>query len=163
MTAAAHLIRCAQAAGVTVYVRDGALRYSAPPGALTQELRRALRDRKAEIAMTLAGDFRTWRIDGREHTFSPPQSIAQIRRWHPVEHLEPVPDPEPNPEATGNDAADWLAMRRDVRHAARELGAAKAEAIIDELSDGELSDWRGGWFGPAEIAAFVAGVAAGAG
>lgn len=102
---------------------------------------------------------RRWRIDGREAVYSPPVSEAALRRWYPTAALEPVPDTRrPPAEATGADGTDRPAMVRSVRLALRGTGL-DAEAVIAEVADGELADWRLGWFGPAEIVAFAKAIA----
>lgn len=103
--------------------------------------------------------FRRWLIDGREAAYSPPVSAEQLRRWYPAAELEPIPDDRtPPPEAAGADGTDRPAMVRAVRLALRGTGLA-VEAVIRELTDDELADWRAGWFGPAEIAAFAKAIA----
>lgn len=59
--------------------------------------------------------------------------------------------------ATGDDAADWTTMVDGVRDCLRGHGV-EIGPVIDRLTSDELTDWRSGWFGPAEVRAF-AGVA----
>lgn len=108
-----------------------------------------------EVEDATPAAHREWRIDGRSATFSPPVSAEQLRRWHPTAALEPVPDARtPPPEATGADGVDRPALVRAVRRALRGT-ELDVEAVIRELTDDELSDWRLGWLGPAEILAFA--------
>lgn len=96
-----------------------------------------------------ATPHRAWRI-GHE---------AVDAKGNPAVVVEPVPDDErtPPPDATGDDAADWTTMVDGVRDCLRGHGV-EIGPVIDRLTSDELTDWRSGWFGPAEVRAF-AGVA----
>ncbi|MFZ5532871.1 MAG: hypothetical protein ACOY5H_04975 [Pseudomonadota bacterium] len=97
---------------------------------------------------------RLWLVDGRESSFSPPASLAQVRAWYPSADLVPVADERmPPPAVTGDDARDWDGMVDDVRLALR--GRDDVAAVVDSLTGCELSDWRTGHFGTAEIVAFA--------
>ena len=93
--------------GVRLEIRDGTLT-AGPREALTPEVRELIRAHKPELiaALSAASDpepepaHRLWLIlhapgDLRSHSFSPPATAAEIRRWYPDALLiEPEPDPE---------------------------------------------------------------------
>lgn len=111
-----------------------------------------------EIEGATPAAFRCWLIDGREATFSPPVTEAALRRWYPDATLEPIPDDRrPPTEMTGAAGPDRAALARAVRLALRGT-EIDPEAVIRELTDDELADWRSGHFGPDEIRAFAAAV-----
>lgn len=158
MTPAA-IIREALADGVTVALSPAGTIKATGDGAAVYRWLPTIREHKPELLRLLATQtataFRRWRIDGREATYSPPVTEAALRRWYPTAELEPIPDDRTPPtEATGADGVDRRAMAQAVRLALRGTGL-DVEAVLSELTDDELADWRAGWFGPAEIVAFA--------
>lgn len=103
--------------------------------------------------------IRLWAItfpDGRVTRVSctPPTTMEQLQAEYPGAVAEPVADPPANPHATGDDKADWDAMRQDVRRALHGTGVEHTP-VLKRLTAVELADWRTGHFGPAAIREFA--------